>query len=435
MLPAHQCFGAGYLPVPQTDLRLVIHLEVPVCQRAVQQVDKLLFKMHPRGDARVVERAAPVLRGLAFAGGVRAVLHYSDIEPWLLYKVGARQQRQIIGRLPLGVESVDVGAYFLQPGNDGVLPVLVQAQEKVSGLTARGGLVRPDMASQHLHHMAQRIVALFGAENLIDEAVVHQVQRNNGEGARLCAIQNTAAGILKARVVHAARHRVHKGDVLQLAAVAVIDAAHNGQDQRKQYDDRGTEPEGMLDVCIGIMGDDVGGQDCEKHPVKRFQWIVGHDHVHAVRGGKYDYSAHICLHIGLHLSYGRGQLRILVCDKQVVQGEEKVQVCGRDDYVAVAVNNTGNAVAVKAVGRDQCLHVGFVALSGQNAENASLVDDGNGIKDALVFQKGNAAFPCRGSLEARQAAEIMRGSIGADALPLYIAQNKLRKTKHLCSLL
>ena len=188
-------------------------------------------------------------------------------------------------------------------------------------------------------------------------------------------------------------------------------------------------------VCIGIMGDDVGGQDCEKHPVKRFQWIVGHDHVHAVRGGKYDYSAHICLHIGLHLSYGRGQLRILVCDKQVVQGEEKVQVCGRDDYVAVAVNNAGNAVAVKAVGRDQCLHVGFVALSGQNAENASLVDDGNGIKDALVFQKGNAAFPCRGSLEARQAAEIMRGSIGADALPLYIAQNKLRKTKHLCSLL
>ena len=74
-----------------------------------------------------------------------------------------------------------------------VLPVLVQAQEKVSGLTARGGLVRPDMASQHLHHMAQRIVALFGAENLIDETVVHQVQRNNGEGARLCAIQNTAA--------------------------------------------------------------------------------------------------------------------------------------------------------------------------------------------------------------------------------------------------
>ena len=142
-----------------------------------------------------------------------------------------------------------------------------------------------------------------------------------------------------------------------------------------------------------------------------------------------------CLHIGLHLSYGRGQLRILVCDKQVVQGEEKVQVCGRDDYVAVAVNNAGNAVAVKAVGRDQCLHVGFVALSGQNAENASLVDDGNGIKDALVFQKGNASFPCRGSLEARQAAEIMRGSIGADALPLYIAQNKLRKTKHLCSLL
>ena len=42
---------------------------------------------------------------------------------------------------------------------------------------------------------------------------------------------------------------------------------------------------------------------------------------------------------------------------------------------------------------------------------------------------------CRGSLEARQAAEIMRGSIGADALPLYIAQNKLLKTKHLCSLL
>ena len=86
-------------------------------------------------------------------------------------------------------------------------------------------------------------------------------------------------------------------------------------------------------------------------------------------------------------------------------------------------------------GRGLCLHVGFVALSGQNAENASLVDDGNGIKDALVFQKGNAAFPGRGSLEARQAAEIMRGSIGADALPLYIAQNKLRKTKHLCSLL
>ena len=33
----------------------------------------------------VYKRQAPVLRGLAFAGGVRAILHYSDIEPWLLY--------------------------------------------------------------------------------------------------------------------------------------------------------------------------------------------------------------------------------------------------------------------------------------------------------------------------------------------------------------
>ena len=89
-----------------------------------------------------------------------------------------------------------------------------------------------------------------------------------------------------------------------------------------------------------------------------------------IRGGKYDTPLTFRIY-GLHLSYGRGQLRILgVCDKQKdSQGEEKVQVCGRDDYVAVAVNNAGNAVAVKIWIRDQCLHVGFVAL--QPGENVS----------------------------------------------------------------
>lgn len=157
----------------------------------IQQVDKLLFKMHPRGDARVVERAAPVLRGLAFAGGVRAILHYSDIEPWLLYKVGARQQRQIIGRLPLGVESVDVGAYFPQPGNDGVLPVLVQAQEKVSRLTARG---RPRPAVRRPSTcITWRSVSLpsLGPKISLMRRVVHQVQRNNGEGAQALAPSRT----------------------------------------------------------------------------------------------------------------------------------------------------------------------------------------------------------------------------------------------------
>ena len=144
--------------------------------------------MHPRGDARVVERAAPVLRGLAFAGGVRAVLHYSDIEPWLLYKVGARQQRQIIGRLPLGVESVASARISSSRAMTASSRCSCRHRKKCPAspraAASSGRIWRPSTC------ITWRSVSLpsLGPKISLMRRSVHQVQRNNGEGARLCAI-------------------------------------------------------------------------------------------------------------------------------------------------------------------------------------------------------------------------------------------------------
>lgn len=149
---------------------------------------------------------------------------------------------------------------------------------------------------------------------------------------------------LKRRVVGRAGEAVDKGGLFHLPEVFPVDPEDQKKDGKKQQYNGRDDEEGLRNIRIRLLGDQIGRDQGKQHPVITVQLVIGEDQLRAVHRRKGERAVLAVFHILLHLlDRANGILIPGLLRKDILQLQKRGQFCRGDDYLSAGVDDAGQA--------------------------------------------------------------------------------------------
>lgn len=142
--------------------------------------------------------------------------------------------------------------------------------------------------------------------------------------------------------------------------------------------------------------------------------MIGKNQVGPVGGGEGKHPAAVVFHILLHSFNPPDRRAVGLCDKDIIELEEGLEVGGGNDDAAVGVDETAQALTREGVAPHQLLHFFPVLNSGDDAGDLAPLPKRNRIEDALTVEEGDSLFPPKRGPHPGQAGGVFRKRDGAE---------------------